>query len=98
MEDGLRLSLLDSLEERGCEPIDGSEGLTFFWLAWHQLGSKRTRGMAGPNPIQYSEIECWLDANGAEGVMRPWVHSVLSILDSFYLNWVTKKLNPNNAE
>lgn len=89
----MRLPVLDDLETRGCEPIDVSEGLTFFWLAWQALSSKRSRGMSGPDPIDYSEIESWLDAQGARGELRELTHRTLMQMDLFYLNWVAKKLN-----
>jgi hypothetical protein len=91
VEDGLRLTLLDDLEQRGCEPLDGSEGLTFYWLGWSKLSGKRSRGMAGPCPVKFSEVECWLDAQAARGELRELTHMVIDQLDAQYLEWAVKK-------
>jgi hypothetical protein len=93
VDDGLRLVLLEDLAERGSEPLDGSEGLTFYWLGWQELSTKRRRSMAGPDPVAYSEVIAWLDENDVRGVWREWCRLIFSRLDAFYLNWVAKKLS-----
>ncbi|MDM8167148.1 MAG: hypothetical protein QUV18_14470 [Roseovarius sp.] len=42
------------------EPLRLPEGSSVLWSVFTSLSRTRTIGQAGPNPIQPSEIECWM--------------------------------------
>jgi hypothetical protein len=48
--------------------------------------------MAGANPIQFSEIEAWLDSRDIRSELREMVHYAIAQLDGQYMVWLAEKM------
>jgi len=77
------------MDDKTPDPVEIKPHWSHLWVWFWTLRDSAPLGMNGPQPFQYSEIECWMRLTG-EIVRRDEI-TTLKAMDSAYLEALYKE-------
>ena len=83
--------------EEGKEPVTECPfGFDWYLRAFSSVANARSYSQSGPNPIPWTEMECWTRIQRVD--LAPWEADVLSRLDVIWLNTWNGRFGSSGTE